>query len=111
MNLQKKILDQYFELKGEPTFKEISNDTGIQVTRVFRLYNGAVMKLSEFQIFDQKIKELMGLSVALEDLAKECSLKLSPTALKELEVFLLRKIQIWGMKNVKSVEEDKAKVA
>jgi len=57
MDIQKTILNQYLLLNKKPTFKEIASDTGIQVTRVFRLFNGSTMKLSEYQIFNRKVKE------------------------------------------------------
>lgn len=98
MQLQKTILGQYVLLNDEPTLKKISADTGIQLTRVFRLFNGATMKLCEYQIFQQKVKEKMGLTNTLEAIAFDCSLKLSPAAIKEIEVYLNRKIEIWKLK-------------
>jgi len=87
-------------LNNKPTFKEIARDTGIQVTRVFRLFNGNTMKLSEYQIFSRKVKEKMGLTSGLEDIAFECSMKLSPESIKELEVYLKRKITIWTLTQI-----------
>lgn len=98
MNLQKTILSQYVLLNQEPTLKKISEDTGIQLTRVFRLFNGSVMKLSEYQVFQHRIKEKMGLTDALSEIAFDCSLKLSPEAIKEIDVYLKRKIEIWKIK-------------
>ncbi len=100
MNLQKTILGQYILLKSGPTLKEISIDTGIQITRVFRLFNGALMSLSEYQIFQQKIKEDMGLTNSLESIAFDCSLKLNSDAIKEIEVYLSRKLQMWKLKQI-----------
>lgn len=100
MELQKRILNQYMVLNGKPTLKKISEDTGIQLTRVFRLMNGSTMKLSEFQIFDQKVKEKMGLTKSLEALALDCSLCLSPEAILELEKFLKRKIETWKLTQI-----------
>ncbi len=100
MDIQKTILSQYLLLNHKPTFKEISKDTGIQVTRVFRLFNGSTMKLSEYQVFNRKVKEKMGLTSALEDVAFECSMKLSPESIKELEVFLQRKITLWTLTQI-----------
>jgi len=97
MNIQKVILEQYMELFSEPTLKEIAADTGIQLTRVFRLLNGSAMKLSEYQIFQERVKVKMGLSASLEALAFECSMKLSPTAIKELEGVLKRKLETWKL--------------
>lgn len=100
MEIQKTILNQYMLLNGEPTLKRISKDTGIQITRVFRLFNGSKMKLSEYQIFKQKVKEKMGLTEGLEAMAFECSIRLSPEAIKELEIFLKRKIEVWKLSQI-----------
>ena len=97
MNIQKTILDQYSLLFGKPTLKEIARDTGIQVTRVFRIFNGSEMKLCEYQIFQTRVKEKMGLTESLEALAFDCSLKLSPSAIVELEMILKRKIEVWKL--------------
>lgn len=100
MELQKTILSQYMLLNEGPTLKNIMQDTGIQLTRVFRLFNGSTMKLCEYQIFQQKVKEKMGLTDSIEELAFDCSLKLSPKAIKEIEIYLSRKIEIWKIKQV-----------
>jgi hypothetical protein len=98
MELQKTILNQYMLLNQRPTLKKIAADTGIQLTRVFRLFNGSTMKLSEYQIFQRKVKEMMGLTDTLEEIAFECSLKLSTEAVKDIEIFLKRKMEIWRIK-------------
>lgn len=100
MELQKVILGQYMLLNNNPTLKKISTDTGIQKTRIFRLFNGSTMKLSEYQIFQRKVKEKMGLTDSLEAIAFDCSLKLSPEAIKEIEVYLKRKIELWKIKQM-----------
>jgi hypothetical protein len=91
------ILNQYMLLNGKPTLKKIADDTGIQLTRVFRLFNGSTMKLSEYQIFNKKVKEKMGLTEGLEEIAFECSMRLSPEAIKDLEQYLKRKIETWKL--------------
>lgn len=100
MDLQMTILNQYMLLNNKPTLKKISADTGIQLTRIFRLFNGSTMKLSEYQVFNRKVKEKMGLTDGLEAVAFECSLKLSPEAIKDLEVFLKRKIETWKLSQI-----------
>lgn len=111
MDLQKTILSQYMLLNGKPTLKKISEDTGIQLTRVFRLFNGSTMKLSEYQVFSKRVKEKMGLTDGLEAIAFECSLKLSPEAIKDLEVFLKRKIEIWKLTQVQKAPQTAAFIA
>ena len=100
MDLQMTIMNQYMLLNLKPTLKEISEDTGIQLTRVFRFLNGSTMKLSEYQVFNKKVKEKMGLTDSLEEIALECSLKLSPDAIKDLEIFLRRKIETWKLTQI-----------
>lgn len=103
MDLQKTILNQYMLLNGKPTLKKISEDTGIQLTRVFRILNGSTMKLSEYQVFNRRVKEKMGLTEGLEAIAFECSLKLSADAIKDLEVFLKRKIETWKLSQINKI--------
>jgi AraC-like DNA-binding protein len=100
MDLQAIILKQYMLLNDKPTLKKIAADTGIQLTRVFRIFNGSTMKLSEYQVFHRKVKEKMGLTDSLEEIALECSLRLSPEAIKDLELFLKRKIETWRLLQV-----------
>lgn len=106
MFLQEKVLKQYFELMKKPTFKEMAEDTGIQVTRIFRLFNKAPMKLDEFQIFERRVKELTGMTSTLEDMAYECSISLGVEAVKDLELYLLRKLQLWKLKQTKNYYDD-----
>lgn len=103
MELQKIVLGQYVLLNDQPTLKAIAADTGIQITRVFRLFNGSAMNLSEYQIFQSKVKTKMGLTNTLEAIAFECSLKLSPAAIKDIEVYINRKMEIWKLKQSASV--------
>lgn len=103
MDLQKTILNQYMLLNGKPTLKKISEDTGIQLTRVFRILNGSTMKLSEYQVFNRRVKEKMGLTDGLEAIAFECSLKLSADAIKDLEVYLIRKIETWKLSQINKI--------
>lgn len=98
MELQKTILKQYMLLNQDPTLRKISMETGIQQTRVFRLLNGSTMKLSEYEVFHQHVKEKMGLTNGLESLAQECFNKLSTESIKEIENFMCRKMAIWKMK-------------
>lgn len=55
MSLQSRILKEYRQHYPQHTLREISLQTGIQLTRVFRLMNGSSMKLEEFESFSQAI--------------------------------------------------------
>ena len=52
--LQKIVINSYMEINRGSTLKEISSDTGIQLTRVFRLLNGSEMKISEYEKFMER---------------------------------------------------------
>lgn len=53
MDLQKKVIDDVMATHNRPTLKRLSEMTGIQLTRIFRIMNGAEMKLTEYQAFSQ----------------------------------------------------------
>lgn len=91
------LLKEYMKLNKHPSFKKISEDTGIQTTRVFRLFNGSKMKLCEYQIFKNKIESLKMSGPSLEKLAYECSLKLSASACEEVTKILIRKLEMWKL--------------
>ena len=50
---QREVIAKYFKRRGEKPLREISNETGIQMTRVFRILNGQEMKLSEYLCFKE----------------------------------------------------------
>lgn len=96
MNEQKRILEQFMKHFHHPTLRETSLMTGIQLTRVFRLFNGSEMKLEEYLIFINLIKEETGKHSPLSKLAYECSYLLSLSAVKELEILLEQKLKLWN---------------
>ena len=55
MTLQQKTLQRYRQLFPNQPLREISACTGIQITRVFRLFNGKIMKVGELEAFESAI--------------------------------------------------------
>jgi hypothetical protein len=55
MSIQKNILSRYRQFFPEETLREVSSRTGIQITRVFRLFNGKTMKVAELEAFEAAI--------------------------------------------------------
>jgi hypothetical protein len=100
MELQKKILQDYREVFGQQTFREISTVTGIQQTRVFRLFNGSQMKLCEYEIFQQILRFRQTGRPEVFKLLKDCETRLSQQGLKEIENFLDQKIRLWKVVNI-----------
>jgi hypothetical protein len=98
MSLQKKVTDFYLKLNNYPTLRFISQDTGVQLTRAFRLLNGACMKVSEYEIFESRIRDKMSVE-GLTDLVLRDSWKdLSFEELREVENLLRKKIKIRKLK-------------
>jgi hypothetical protein len=54
LELQKTILTKYKKVHGPQTYKKIAEDTGINISRIFRIFNGALMKINEYEIFKKK---------------------------------------------------------
>ncbi|MBF0298865.1 MAG: hypothetical protein HQK51_09105 [Oligoflexia bacterium] len=100
MIMQKEIIKRYMELNGQPTLKFISKDTQIQITRVFRILNGHEMKISEYEKFDLSIRKKLCEKktykniTGLQEIAKLCDKELSPNSLKDIEMFMNRKLRI-----------------
>lgn len=57
MSLQKKILNDFRKSFPNQTLREIAALTDLQLTRVFRLMNGAPMKLEEYEAFSAALKK------------------------------------------------------
>jgi hypothetical protein len=57
MSLQNKTIQRYRLFFPQETLREVSARTGIQITRVFRLFNGKPMKLGEFEAIEKVICE------------------------------------------------------
>lgn len=89
MDYQKSILTAFRQQYQDLTFKQMGDLTGIQSTRMFRLYNGYEMRLSEYEILEKllrgpqhslnrwqnMIQEILGLSSAQEARELELSLE------------------------------------
>lgn len=52
MQLQQRVLTTFKQNYPDLTYDEISKLTGIQKSRVFRIFNGSELKVSEFETFE-----------------------------------------------------------
>lgn len=95
--LQQAIIKQYHQVFQNRTYREIAEHTGIQVTRVFRIFNGAPMKLCEYEILYHKIQERGAMGGRLSELAREVEKHLSANAILSLSRELERRLQINGL--------------
>lgn len=95
MNIEKKILKDYKANYPQDTFEQISLKTGIQVTRVFRIFKGSSMKLKEFLSF----KSLLQNEPLNDSLFQKCQEELYEDDIKELKnhmQFLLQRKKFLG---------------
>lgn len=89
MTLQQRTLRQYMQLRNQPALREISTETGIQQTRVFRLLNGSRMRLDEWEIFNTIVSKA---DSDLEKLARDCLNELSIDQLSSLQTMMKQKL-------------------
>lgn len=81
--LQESILNQYRETFPNDKLKDYCAKTGIQITRIHRVLNGAEMKLSEFEAIE---KAIQGDDPITEDFIKtafKCIKKLNSKKISE----------------------------
>ena len=55
--LEKEIIRRYRQIFPKDTLKNISQKTGIQITRVFRIMNGKPMRVRELESFERVINQ------------------------------------------------------
>ncbi len=83
--LQQFILQEYWNLKGNPSLKYVAQETGIQLTRIHRLMNSHEMRISEFSIFKDLVEKKSHLPTLTINVASKSSLA---ELAQELEDFL-----------------------
>lgn len=95
MSLQKKSLQRYRLFFPNDTLREVSARTGIQITRVFRLFNGKPMKVGELEAFEQTIMEKLKENpnhMRLTDILEEASAILTNDEMGKIIDWIERKI-------------------
>lgn len=101
MKTAEKILKSYLKTFAKPTLRELSEDSGIQLTRLFRLLNGQEMKVSELEILQRRLQARSINLDGLDMLWEKTRSHLDPASLRELEIFLQKHKRIADLKNNK----------
>lgn len=85
---QNTILKNFRKTFPNKTLKTISAETGIQMTRVFRIMNGSEMKIGEYEAFEKALlnDSLSQSQIALMKKFKSCLSFLSEKDLGFLEI-------------------------
>lgn len=106
MNYQESILKRYREAFPDKTLKSISKETGIQMTRVFRIFNGYEMKLKEYEAFEVALRNGV-LNESKFELFKKfqtCVLALADKDLAYLEIELNHILKVDNFVNKPFIE-------
>lgn len=98
MSVQKIVLKQFHESYPNAKLREISDKTGIQITRVFRILNGAEMKVSELESF-QSISNGTQTNHSFIELSKKCALNLSANKRNFLQGMMEQSLKLHSFTN------------
>ena len=94
--LQTKLITTYKEKFPKDTYKEISKKTNIQQTRVFRIFNGSEMKLSEYEAIEDITKDAKPSLFDLRKVMRLCEKTFSFDEISELLEEINYKLEIKG---------------
>lgn len=99
MCLQQKVLNDYFGDGERPTIKEVSLDTGIQMTRVHRIMRGSVMRLSEYEIFRQRVRGRGPGITRLQEIVSRIEDSFPEEKIYEIEAILERSLRLASLRD------------
>jgi hypothetical protein len=95
--LQQNLLSSYRRNFAKSSYRQISQETGLSQSRVFRIFNGSEMKIGEYQLLLEQIGRSSSTQYNLLSLATQCIAALSDRSLVELESLLQRRIYLCGL--------------
>ncbi len=97
--VQSNLLKAYRQARPHFGLREMSKETGIQLTRMHRLLNGSEMKVKELRIIQELLNQEKGeeLSSFLH-MAEECADKLNSTVLDKLIAQMKRELHLLKLK-------------
>lgn len=111
MNLQKMTLINLKQAYPEITLREVASLTGIDLTRVFRIFNkGHEMKLTEYQVLNNLIDQKSSSKsvVRIQRLINESVDVLNQNTIDDIFLLIERKIQTAKMKSNHLYQEENA---
>ena len=100
MNLQEQLLRKFQEVYEDPKLRIVSEITGLNLSRIFRIYQGSVMKLDEYELFLRLIDKREKHHQKLRELISEAEIVLNKDQLECLFRELRRKIREANLANV-----------
>jgi len=103
--LEKEVIRRYRQVFPHDTLKVISQKTGIQITRVFRIMNGKPMKVKELEIFENILNSQCGERKSLTEIDRLTKIAVSTLSIKDLDQIINlieRKIKNFELKHCPS---------
>ncbi len=114
MSLQQSILQQYRLHFPQESLREVSARTGIQITRVFRLFNGKTMKVGELEAFQSAIQQKIYSDPSTRTFARlfnDAVSKLSSEELEKVNDHIERRIQNQAYRRILTPSETHHQIA
>ena len=114
MKLQNRVLKKYRLYFPHDTLRDVSNRTNIQLTRVFRLFNGKPMKVKELEAFEEVIEtKLMTHSSyrRFQDLAEQAQLAFAPKDLEMMAELIERRLALCHYRQSNGLEQTETNIA
>ncbi len=90
--LQNAILAKYKKAYPEHTLSDIAKNTNIQITRVFRIFNGYDMKVSELEAFENAL--MNGSRKEFISMADDCFQNLSDSKIEYLRAMFKSSLKL-----------------
>lgn len=90
---QTALIEAYFKKYPKDSLRKVSERTSIQKTRVYRIFNGHEMKVSEFQTIENLIIDNKMESTFLT-LTKKCIQQLQSSQIKEIQDLMKKQIKL-----------------
>lgn len=109
--LEKEIIRRYRQVFPNDTLKVISEKTGIQITRVFRIMNGKPMKVIELEAFESILNIECGQKKNLTEIDRLTKIAASTLSIQELDLiisFIERKLQNFELKKSSTINTETA---
>ncbi len=111
MREQRQIIEAFRNIYGAITYREISEILGIQTTRVFRVFNGHEMKLSEYIRMKSIVEKNSETDGVLIKLIKDNEGVLNRADIKDVKVILSRRIALRNLLNTQGLYEQEGRAA
>ena len=105
-NSQSKILKKYMSSEKKMTLKKMSIETGIQMTRCFRILNGSEMKLDEYETIKKVLNQKIYNRGDVSDLFENCILNLSCESMDEIFILMETKYKTFLLKQSLTEKEE-----